>query len=400
MKANSVRRKRTALPGGWSSFRHSSRVLAVLCTVTVLVVSARAASVTLAWNKNPEPDVAGYRIYFGPQGGTPTTTLDAGNATNRVVTGLQEGASYSFFATAYNSAGLESDFSTAINYTVPSAANNLVVTLERSFSANTASYTVFYGPQGQTPSSRSIGTNLTTTISNVVRGAVYDITAEAYASGGGSLHDYEVVTYTIPQSGSIGSVHLIPVDHPPSIALTSPADGSTFSTPADVRITAEAIDDDAVKFVDIFAGTNLLARDSAAPYSFTWTNAPAGEHEISATAVDTLDQFTKSSSAFITVDTAPVITGPAAPSNLTGRFIRSNQHARLDWVDASDNEESFTIERSTDSANFQVIATVAANTIQYFDSAVTRGARYYYRVRSVNSAGSNVSNVVSVRARW
>jgi chitinase len=259
---------------------------------------------------------------------------------------------------------------------------------------------VFYGLEGQSPTSRPIGTNLTTTISNVVRGATYDITAEAYTSGGNLVHDYEVVTYTIPQSGSIGSVHLIPVDQPPSITLTSPADGTTFGVPANIQITAEAFDDDAVKFVDVFAGTNLLARDSAAPYSFTWTNPPAGEHEISAIAVDTLDQFTRASSAFVTVDTAPVTTGPAAPSNLTGRFIRSNRHARLDWVDASNNEDSFTIERSTDNSNFTAIATVPANTIQYFDSAVTRGARYYYRVRSVNSAGSNVSNVVSVRARW
>src|SRR5688572_4188349 len=399
MKANLVLFIGAVLPKGWA-FRQSSKVLAVLGTGMVLSVSARAASVTLAWNTNPEPDVAGYRIYFGAQGGTPTTTLDAGTSTNLVVTGLQEGASYSFFATAYNSAGLESDFSPGINYTVPSAANNLVVTLERSFSTNTAHYTVFFGPQGQSPTSRSIGTNLTTTISNVVRGATYEITADAYNSGGALLHEYEVVSYTIPQSGSIGSVHLVPVDQPPSVALTSPADGSTFSVPANIQITAQATDDDAIKFVDVFAGTTLLARDSAPPYSFTWSNAPAGEHEISVIGVDTLDQFTRSSSAVITVDTAPIITSPAAPSNLTARFVRSSHRARLDWIDASNNEDSFRIERSTANSNFTVIATVPANTVQYFDSVLARGTRYYYRVRSVNSAGSNVSNVVSVRTRW
>ena len=131
MKANSVQ-TRTALPECWS-FGHSSKVLAVLCIYTALIVPARAASITLAWNKNPEPDVVGYRVHFGPQGGTPTTTRDAGNATNLVVTGLQEGASYSFYASAYNSAGLESDLSTPVNYTVPSTVNNLLVTWEQSF---------------------------------------------------------------------------------------------------------------------------------------------------------------------------------------------------------------------------------------------------------------------------
>jgi chitinase len=207
-----------------------------------------------------------------------------------------------------------------------------------------------------------------------------------------------LVSYTIPQSGSVGSVHLLAIDNPPTIVLTSPNDGSTFGEPATIQISANAADDEAVQFVDMFAGTNLLARDSSAPYSFTWNNAPRGEHEIYAIAVDTSNQFTRSDSAFISVEATPVVTPPSAPSNLTGR--RSNGRVRLDWIDASNNEDSFRIERSTDNANFVVIATVPANTRRYFDTSFARGVRHYYRVRSVNSAGSNVSNVVSVRAPW
>ncbi|MGZ8940322.1 MAG: fibronectin type III domain-containing protein, partial [Limisphaerales bacterium] len=176
---------------------------------------------SLAWNPNPEPDVIGYRVYYGPAGGTPTFSKDAGGSTTTTVTGLQEGASYSFHATAYNSAGLESELSSPVSYTIPSTVNNLPVTWEKSFSPNAANYNFFYGPPDQTPTLRNVGTNLSTVVSNVIRGGTYEVTVEAINSAGSPVTDYEIVTYTIPQTGTIGSIHLLAVDYPPTIALTS-----------------------------------------------------------------------------------------------------------------------------------------------------------------------------------
>lgn len=396
MKAILVRCSRATLTGYWA--RKLSSAVVAITFGACLFTRVQAASVSLAWDPNPEPDVIGYRIYYGPAGGTPTTSQDAGASTATTVTGLQEGASYSFYATAYNSAGLESELSSPVSYTVPSSANNFVVTWEKSFSVNAAGYRFLYGPPNQTPTVRNVGTSLSATISNVVRGATYELTVEALDSSGSPVTEYELVTYTIPQTGLIGSVHLLPIDQPPSVALTSPGNGSQYLAPAAIQINAQAADDDAVQFVDVFAGGNLLRRLTATPYVLTWSDVPAGQYEIFAIAVDSSDQFTRSGSSVVTVETLqPSPALPAAPSALSASYNSKNGRLRLDWIDNATNEESYVVERSVDGTNFVRIKTLAANKESFADSSVQRGARYYYRVRAVNAAGSNVSNVISVQ---
>lgn len=79
----------------------------------------RAEQVTLAWDANAESDLVGYRLYYGTSAGVYDHTLDVGNVTTRTVPGLEPGSTYWFAATAYSSAGLESDFSNEVSYTVP-----------------------------------------------------------------------------------------------------------------------------------------------------------------------------------------------------------------------------------------------------------------------------------------
>jgi hypothetical protein len=397
MKAKLVREIRAAIPG--LSFRQTIKVGAAFCGI-VLGAEAQGASVSLQWNPNPEPDVIGYKILLGTAGGAPATVVDAGNATNVTVGGLTEGVTYDFYASAYNSAGLESDLSTPVTHTVSTSTSYLAVSWERSFSPAATRYTVLYSPTNQTTfSEQNAGTNLNATLSNIVRGTTYYVTVEAYDANNSLVTEYEVKTHSIPTSGSIGSVHLFPIDQPPSVTLTSPADGSNYSEPATIQLSASASDDDAVQFVDLFAGTNLLARVNVAPYSFSWTNVPAGEYEVYAVAVDTLNQFTRSESALISVDEASSEAPPLAPSNFNARYNRSTGKVRLTWTDMSDNEESFVIERSLNGVNFGVIQTVAPDTQRFFDSTVQLGNRYYYRVRAFNAAGSNASSVDSVRVR-
>ena len=77
------------------------------------------AAVTLAWNANPEPDIAGYKLFWGETNATPTA-IDVGNVTQAQVNDLVQGRTYRFYLTAYNTAGLESDASAAVIYTQPS----------------------------------------------------------------------------------------------------------------------------------------------------------------------------------------------------------------------------------------------------------------------------------------
>lgn len=73
--------------------------------------------------------------------------------------------------------------------------------------------------------------------------------------------------------------------------------------------------------------------------------------------------------------------------------------AVLTWVDNSNNESNFDIERKTSlcsgAAAWAVLGTVGANAVTYRDSAIAEGASYCYRVNARNAAGkSGYSNEV------
>lgn len=72
----------------------------------------------------------------------------------------------------------------------------------------------------------------------------------------------------------------------------------------------------------------------------------------------------------------------------------------LTWQDNSDNEDAFTVERSTDGEVFAEVATVPADTTAYTDDGLQTGATYYYRVRALNEYGySGYTNVAAGTAK-
>ena len=53
--------------------------IATAFAILLLPQMASAATVTVAWDRNPEPDIAGYRISYGTVSGVYTNTVDVGN---------------------------------------------------------------------------------------------------------------------------------------------------------------------------------------------------------------------------------------------------------------------------------------------------------------------------------
>ena len=104
-------------------YARRKRILTLLLLVSLLVfgsaTEASAASIKLAWDPSPEPLVTGYRLYYGTSSGYYTNVFDAGNRTDCTVTGLDEGTTYYFAATAYTGTGDESTFSNETSYTLP-----------------------------------------------------------------------------------------------------------------------------------------------------------------------------------------------------------------------------------------------------------------------------------------
>ena len=92
--------------------------------ITLLcATSALSADVTLAWDPNSESDLEGYGVYFrqgspGPPydlaGYLTLAEIDNIYAPSFVVNGLEIGSKYYFSVTAYDTAGNESTFSSAV----------------------------------------------------------------------------------------------------------------------------------------------------------------------------------------------------------------------------------------------------------------------------------------------
>ncbi|HVE35881.1 MAG TPA: Ig-like domain-containing protein [Gemmatimonadaceae bacterium] len=96
----------------------------------------------------------------------------------------------------------------------------------------------------------------------------------------------------------------------PSVALTSPANGASFSSPATIPLTATASDSDgSIARVDFYAGTMLIGSSASAPYSATWANVAAGTYWLTAKAIDNGGAVSSSAAASVTVSSnaAPVI---------------------------------------------------------------------------------------------
>jgi hypothetical protein len=123
-----------------------SVILGLFCLATLV---ASAASVTLAWDPHCDPQVMGYRVYWSTNVTSLTTNVipayvddcgtnhvqrtntyhlpytfsapSIGGRTNCTITisNLVVNTTYAFAVTATNSAGLESDYSNEVTFTVP-----------------------------------------------------------------------------------------------------------------------------------------------------------------------------------------------------------------------------------------------------------------------------------------
>jgi hypothetical protein len=103
----------------------------VVLAFFIMPVLAYSIEVTLAWDPNEEPDLDGYKIYYGTSSRNYSNTVDVGNTTQYTISGLNDGVTYYFAATAYDAYENESDFSEEVIYA--SENTHIITTL---FGAN------------------------------------------------------------------------------------------------------------------------------------------------------------------------------------------------------------------------------------------------------------------------
>ncbi|GHF38445.1 cellulose 1,4-beta-cellobiosidase [Kitasatospora xanthocidica] len=123
---------------------------------------------------------------------------------------------------------------------------------------------------------------------------------------------------TAPTAFTVNGTPCRGANQPPTVALTSPAAGQTFTPGSTVTVSADAADaDGTVAKVDFYAstsaGTNtLIGSDTTAPYTVNWASVAAGDYSVTAVATDNAGATTTSSPVAIKVAGPSVLVSPAS----------------------------------------------------------------------------------------
>jgi hypothetical protein len=132
---------------------------------------------------------------------------------------------------------------------------------------------------------------------------------------------------TATTTAVVDSLSVVPVaaqNQSPGVTLTSPANGTAFTAPANVTMNATATDSDGtIAKVEFYNGTTLLNTDTTAPYSFTWSSVAAGTYTLKAIAYDNSGASANSATSTITVSQAT----STPPTGIV--FTASTDHATL-----------------------------------------------------------------------
>jgi len=87
---------------------------------------------------------------------------------------------------------------------------------------------------------------------------------------------------------------------------------------------------------------------------------------------------------------------PTGPSNLIIKNV-SQTEVEFNWLDNSDNEDGYVVQRSLDATNWTTIATLATPNVEsYINTGLSAGTKYYYKVYAYNTGGNSESITESV----
>ncbi len=180
----------------------------------------------------------------------------------------------------------DSNVAPAVNITAPTngapfiAPANITVNANSTDSDGTVSKVDFYA--GTTLIGTDNGSPYSVQWNSVTTGA-YTLRAVATDSSGAT-------TTSAPVNITVGLVNI-----PPTVSMTAPATGLSFAAGGNVNLAADAGDPDgSITKVEFFTGSNSIGIDTTYPYTFAWTNIPAGAHSVTAVATDNSNATTQS----------------------------------------------------------------------------------------------------------
>jgi len=376
------------------------------------VLSISRGSVILTWTDgtpvatvagatwgDPENEV-GYRIeraeVAGDDAGAYTQIGTAlANATTFTDATADPTLTYSYRVTAYNAAGS----STSAPLTVaPGLPSTTVVTssLNPSFVGDSVTFTATVGPAAATGTVQFNIDGVDVGTPQTVVAGVATYTTSSLAAGthpvtavyGGDATYGSSTSAPITQTVSLlrATSTVVTSNRIPSANLGQSATFTATVSP----VTGTGVPTGTVQFSIDGAGVGGAVTLSAAGTAiYSTATLPAGTHNVIAVYGGSAVFAGSASSAFTQV----VIGPPAAPTNLFAAAVRTGATDRvtLTWVDNSNNETGFTVQRARNASFTLGLTTypVAANTTTLVQNNVQRRMTYYYRIRATNGAGNS-----------
>ena len=147
---------------------------------------------------------------------------------------------------------------------------------------------------------------------------------------------------TAAANADVGNTHILALRRQniaPTVSLTSPANGATFTAPASITLTATAADaDGTVQNVEFFQGATSLNVDMVSPYTFNWTGVVAGSYVLTAKVTDNSGTTVTSAPVNITVSAAPAMYF-IHPDQLNTPRLIANGTSQTVW--RWDNDDAF-----------------------------------------------------------
>ncbi len=231
--------------------------------------------------------------------------------------------------------------------------------------------------------STKLGEDLTSPYSFTWNGAAagnHSITAKATDNEGAST-----------TSGAV-SISVIVANTNPTVNITSPGNNATFQTGATVTINATAADNGgAISKVEFFNGTAKLGEDLTSPYSFSWTNVPAGTFSLTAKATD--NQGATTTSAVVNISVAAVInTAPAVNITTPANNASYNQGASI-TISANATDANGTISKVEFYTGATKLGEDLTSPYSYtWNSATTNLGNHFLTAKATDNQGASTTS--------
>ncbi|HEX8433612.1 Ig-like domain-containing protein [Archangium sp.] len=134
----------------------------------------------------------------------------------------------------------------------------------------------------------------------------YGVSWDTTALSTGSTVTLTTRAYDLAGNVSVSASRTVTVDHTaPTVAITSPANGTSFSfLTFSTTLQASASDNRGVTQVVFYDGASVIGTDTTAPYSVSWSlgGVPKGTHTLTARAYDAAGNVTTSAPVSVKVN--------------------------------------------------------------------------------------------------